>query len=414
MSRIGSATRRFSVRTLPLATLPLAAAVLAGCLALSACAGCASATPGPPGPANVSSAQTSPAGTARLGALLRQGPAGHLAPALAAIADATYISYVSFTPSGAPIPVSGAVYVPKGTPPAGGWPLVAYAHATTGVTRDCAPTLSPDMFGNEPMVADLVGNRHWAVVMTDYQGLGGPGVHPYLDSTAQGLDVLGSIRAARSLGVPLARSTALYGFSQGGRASEAAAELAPTRTPEITLVGNAMISPALELDVMAAIDAGTFTPVQYAISPLLVRGLQAVDPSIRTDEILHGPLLRNNAALLACTGASVDQVAALLKGVSPADVRPEGSARPAMTAYFERNQLPRTPNRAVPDLVRRGSADALVTPAWTADAVRRLCAGGVRVQQEIRPGGHYAASDIASAGAWVADRFAGLPAPSTC
>ena len=29
------------------------------------------------------------------------------------------------------IPVSGTIYLPKGTPPAGGWPIVSYAHGTT-------------------------------------------------------------------------------------------------------------------------------------------------------------------------------------------------------------------------------------------------------------------------------------------
>ncbi|MBE7195993.1 MAG: alpha/beta hydrolase, partial [Gordonia polyisoprenivorans] len=49
--------------------------------------------------------------------------------------------------------VSGAVFVPGGTRPAGGWPLIAYAHGTTGVSRDCGPSDRPDMLGDLKAVA---------------------------------------------------------------------------------------------------------------------------------------------------------------------------------------------------------------------------------------------------------------------
>src|ERR1700752_2482310 len=42
--------------------------------------------------------------------------------------------------TGSPTVVSGAVFVPPGDPPPGGWPVIGYAHGTVGVTPDCAPT----------------------------------------------------------------------------------------------------------------------------------------------------------------------------------------------------------------------------------------------------------------------------------
>jgi hypothetical protein len=38
------------------------------------------------------------------------------------------------------LPVSGTLYLPKGEPPIGGWPLVAWAHGTLGVSDACAPS----------------------------------------------------------------------------------------------------------------------------------------------------------------------------------------------------------------------------------------------------------------------------------
>lgn len=35
------------------------------------------------------------------------------------------------------------LFVPQGSAPAGGWPLVVWTHGTTGVTDGCAPGVHP-------------------------------------------------------------------------------------------------------------------------------------------------------------------------------------------------------------------------------------------------------------------------------
>ena len=42
-------------------------------------------------------------------------------------------------------------------------------------------------------------NRGWVVVMTDYEGLGTRGPHPYLFGTSEARGVLDIVRAARAL-----------------------------------------------------------------------------------------------------------------------------------------------------------------------------------------------------------------------
>ena len=77
------------------------------------------------------------------------------------------------------VPVSGTLYLPKGAPPSGGWPLVAWAHGTLGVADVCAPSWAK----HRPRDATYLNRwleQGFAVVATDYQGLGGPGPHPYL------------------------------------------------------------------------------------------------------------------------------------------------------------------------------------------------------------------------------------------
>ncbi|PRC53153.1 triacylglycerol lipase, partial [Mycobacterium sp. ITM-2017-0098] len=81
----------------------------------------------------------------------------------------------------------------------------------------------------ELLIIQRMVKRGWAVVVTDYEGFGTPGVHTYVNRLASGHAVLDAARAARQLpGTGLAPEgpVALYGYSQGGAATASAAELA--------------------------------------------------------------------------------------------------------------------------------------------------------------------------------------------
>lgn len=83
------------------------------------------------------------------------------------------------------LPVSGTLYLPKGTPPVGGWPVVAWAHGTLGVADVCAPSWALHRSRDATYLNRWL-EKGYAVVATDYQGLGGPGPHPYLIWEAEG------------------------------------------------------------------------------------------------------------------------------------------------------------------------------------------------------------------------------------
>ena len=133
----------------------------------------------------------------RPGAMLREEPMKSQ-PEITSAASAMRILYTSTDVrwhSGM-IPVSGTLYLPQGEQPKEGWPLVAWAHGTVGVADSCAPSWT----GHKPRDATYVNSwlrNGFAVVATDYQGLGGPGPHPWLNWEAEGRSVLDGIRAAR-------------------------------------------------------------------------------------------------------------------------------------------------------------------------------------------------------------------------
>jgi len=79
--------------------------------------------------------------------------------------------------------VTGSVFVPKGDPPEGGYPVVALAPETIGTAADCAASLSPNLLGSSADVAALL-KAGYVVFVPDYQGLGKPSdgkpvYHPY-------------------------------------------------------------------------------------------------------------------------------------------------------------------------------------------------------------------------------------------
>ena len=124
------------------------------------------------------------------GALIWQRKATGITPV--AGAKNRLVLYTSKTPQGKATAVSGIVSYPKGTPPQGGWPVVSFAHGTTGTADPCAPTRSPAGSPQapyttyiDPELEDWIG-AGYAVVRTDYQGLGTPGPHPYLIGDGRG------------------------------------------------------------------------------------------------------------------------------------------------------------------------------------------------------------------------------------
>lgn len=129
------------------------------------------------------------------GALIRSEPLAHLP----AGAQGWKILYLSTSYTGKPTAISGVVIVPITPAPHGGRRVLAAAHETVGVASGCAPSLQGAAHDYFIPGLPLFLKAGYAVVATDYQGLGTPGPHPYLVGKAEALAVLDSVRAAHHL-----------------------------------------------------------------------------------------------------------------------------------------------------------------------------------------------------------------------
>src|SRR3954447_6295198 len=208
----------------------------------------------------------------------KQTGAGALAPA----AYNDLVLYRSIGENGKPIAVSGAVAVPRGKPPKGGWPILTWAHGTTGIADICAPTRAPlaVSYVKDPLGAFLKAG--FAVVSTDYQGLGTPGTHLYLVGKEEGRSVLDIVRAARQLDPRLGKRVVIAGHSQGGHAALWAAALAPKWTPELDVKGTVAYAPASHIEQQARIllTLNASSPALTALGALIFRGIDAAHPTL--------------------------------------------------------------------------------------------------------------------------------------
>ena len=165
------------------------------------------------------------------------------------------ILYHSRNKDGEDIAVSGYALVPlSDQPPEGGYPVVAYAHGTTGMADICAPSDGvEDSLGefrlNETLVTKTLVGMGYAVVATDYEGLGTPGLHPYLVGESEANSVLDSVRALRDWGGDWFSDTfVVLGVSQGGHAALHAGQYWQDYAPELDLAGVVAVAPPSQFE----------------------------------------------------------------------------------------------------------------------------------------------------------------------
>ena len=196
--------------------------------------------------------------------------------------------YRSTSVRGKAIGVSGFVMLPKGKAPKGGWPVVSWAHGTSGIADSCAPSRNPKgpytFYAATQFGAWLKAG--YAIANTDYEGLGTPGVHPYLVGKSAGRGVVDIVRASRQLDGRLAKRYLIAGHSQGGHAALFAAAIGPKWAPELRLRGVAAYAPASHLGLLSRALPGFTTPSGLSgLAAMVLRGVSSVYPSIKANEI---------------------------------------------------------------------------------------------------------------------------------
>ncbi|MFM1724078.1 lipase family protein [Rhodococcus sp. PAM 2766] len=310
--------------------------------------------------------------------------------------------------------VSGTVFVPPGQAPSGGWPVVTVGHPTTGLLDECAPSRHADLLGSDGLVRDLLA-RGFVVAVTDYEGLGTDGPHPYLEPITAAYNVIDAVRAARNLVPDASTRWAAIGVSQGGQASWAAAERAGEYGDGLDFVGAASLSPPADLSPIVSGGTPNLDVPQQIFLPMLLDGLSVSHPDLDAGAYIRGPLADNRDVIRSCTGALASRKLSVALNLTPADTLPRSDGDVArMHEWLTADALPQQPATG-PLLVVVAGRDNLIRPDWTTAAVGRACGQGDVVELRYRPDDVHADSKaLPGAVDWIADRFTGTPAPTTC
>jgi predicted esterase len=374
------------IRTLSLAMLAIAVFAMA----IVGTAGAAVATPkGPGGLAFYNPPKNLPSGH---GKLIWARKAGGLVP-LDGAASTRLVLYTSKTPQGKDVAVSGSVSVPKGKPPKGGWPVISYAHGTTGTADVCAPSRNKE---GDPATAYISYiypelndwlDAGYAVVQTDYQGLGTPGPHAYLIGAAEGRSVLDMVRAARQLDSGISNKFLISGHSQGGHAALWAAGLAKSWVPDLKLKGTVAYAPASHLKEEANLLPALTSPSPLsALATLVVQG--ATTESTEAAPVKQGLLLSDQVLgyypLVKQLCLSQLSTTNRLGGIAPSTLLRSGADTTALLNVLGDNNPAVTTKPPV--LVAQGTADTTVQPAFTSQLVNELQGKGDDVTYKTYPG----------------------------
>ena len=170
----------------------------------------------------------------------------------AAATNSVLMTYKMLGVNGKEVQATALVFTPPAsvTPPKDGWRIVVWAHGTTGVADQCAPS-QEGLQGTDILLKGLL-TAGYVVVAPDYEGLGEPSgkeAHPFLNVKSEAYSITDAVVAARayltSLGVKTNGQWMTVGHSQGGQAALGAAQYASRA--KLDYRGTVAIAPASNL-----------------------------------------------------------------------------------------------------------------------------------------------------------------------
>lgn len=322
----------------------------------------------------------------------------------------TRVMYHSRSIQDRDIPVTGLVAVPSTSPPAGGYPVISWAHGTTGLADVCAPSLSPDDY------ADLANNlldAGYVVVGTDYEGLGTPGRHPFIVGESEARGVLDMVRAVRNLADAHASDRYLvWGHSQGGHAATFALHIADTWAPELHLTGVVAGAPPSQLSLIY--QALQTSPAKHYLL-MAAAGYNAAygDQGAPLDAVLTPQGIEALSAVdTACSG----DIARATAGLATSSVtKADPNTVPEWAKLLKDNDPGQfTAPAKQPLLIIHGGNDETIPVVSSQLLFDQLCKIGQVEQRWIYPGQTHGGVIVPSFGdmlTWIGNRFSGGPAP---
>ena len=315
-------------------------------------------------------------------------------------AERSVIDYKMLGVDGTETIATTLLFTPNTLPPKSGWPIVVWAHGTTGVADICAPS-QRGLQGTEYFIAQLLA-AGYVVVAPDYEGLGSQGSHPFLNVKSEAFSITDAVVAARDYlnkqGKTTSKQWLSIGHSQGGQAVLGAAEYASRA--QLDYKGTIAIAPASNLEAVLTNGekavANTPTDIQITtyegldtFTSLIVAGLQG-----HKNTVSYMQAFKPNLAAVAtkaeteCYESFRNSIGSSMKNYADSNNNSlSGYGRlqdnflniSVVKTFLEKESQPLQEKVSTPIIIYQGSVDTIVPKSATDGLVASSTLKGIQI-----------------------------------
>ncbi len=320
-------------------------------------------------------------------------------------AESSILTYKMLGQSGQEVQATSLVFTPNTPQPVGGWPIVVWAHGTTGVADACAPSKAALADSTKDLISKLLA-AGYVVVAPDYEGLGTPGIHPFLNVKSEAFSITDAVVAARNYlsqrNLLTSKKWVTVGHSQGGHAALGAAQYASRA--QLDYKGTVAVAPASNLGSIlvdgeaqvanAPIDIkiGTYAQLD-TYTALVTAGIRNTQPSfdygqVFTSQISSIPAQAENLCSGPLYGAFYEGMSNYAKdhnGTLDGFTRtqPNFMAVPLVKTFLDKDSQPLQVKVTTPIIIYQGIADPTVPKLATDLLISNATAVGTKINNYV-------------------------------
>ncbi|MDC5088006.1 lipase family protein [Acinetobacter baumannii] len=320
-------------------------------------------------------------------------------------AESSILTYKMLGQSGQEVQATSLVFTPITPPPAGGWPIVVWAHGTTGVADACAPSKAALADSTKDLISKLLA-AGYVVVAPDYEGLGTPGIHPFLNVKSEAFSITDAVVAARNYlsqrNLLTSKKWVTVGHSQGGHAALGAAQYASRA--QLDYKGTVAVAPASNLGSIlvdgeaqvanAPIDIkiGTYAQLD-TYTALVTAGIRNTQPSFDYAQVFTSQI--SSIAAQAENLCSGPLYGAFYEGMSNyakdhngtldgfTRTQPNFMAVPLVKTFLDKDSQPLQVKVTTPIIIYQGLADSTVPKVATDILISNATVVGTKINSYV-------------------------------
>ncbi|HFE9905973.1 TPA: alpha/beta fold hydrolase [Acinetobacter baumannii] len=320
-------------------------------------------------------------------------------------AESSILTYKMLGQSGQEVQATSLVFTPNTPPPVGGWPIVVWAHGTTGVADVCAPSKAALADSTKDLISKLLA-AGYVVVAPDYEGLGTPGIHPFLNVKSEAFSITDAVVAARNYlsqrNLLTSKKWVTVGHSQGGHAVLGAAQYASRA--QLEYKGTVAVAPASNLGFIliageqsvanATLDKKISMYAQLdTYTALVTAGIRNTQPTFDYPQVFT-PQISSIAqqAETICSGplgqafgAGMTQYVTEHNGTLDGYTRtqPNFMAVPLVKTFLEKDSQPLQVKVTTPIIIYQGLADSTVPKVATDILISNATVVGTKINSYV-------------------------------